>query len=266
MKAAMLRPVVAVLLSIWFSTFGRAQVFEEENTDRISSSMGPIKQVNSPDLAEVAKLIVQKTNAFRRNEGLETAATDSKLTETAQYFAEYMAQTDRYGHTADGKRPSERAKEHGYEYCLVSENIAYQFSSAGFGAEELAEKFFEGWKESPPHRKNMLNNAITETGLAVAQSEQTGHFYSVQMFGRPKSKQIEFQVANQTDVEVEYRLGDRTFTLNPRFTRTHLRCQSTELAFRRGESAEQQAQTVQPADGDKFVVTGDTEKLTVQKE
>lgn len=36
-----------------------------------------------------------------------------KLTQTAQYFANYMARTNKYGHTADGSRPGERARKHG---------------------------------------------------------------------------------------------------------------------------------------------------------
>ena len=112
----------------------------------------------------------------------------------------------------------------------------------------------------------MLESAVTETGVAVAQSDQTGYFYGVQMFGRPKSKQIEFQVANRAGVEFEYRLGDRTFTLGPRFTRTHLRCRPTELTFQWGDEAKQPAKTVQPTDGDKFIITGEEGKLSVQKE
>jgi hypothetical protein len=197
---------------------------------------------------------------------LEAVEPDPKLTQTAQYFADFMAKTDRYGHTADGKRPSQRATEHGYEYCLIAENIAYQFSTVGFGDEELADKFFEGWKESPPHRKNMLNSAATETGVAVAQSDQTGYFYGVQMFGRPKSAQIEFQIANRAAVELSYRLGDRTFMLRPQFTRTHLRCRPMELTFAWDDEAEKKSKAMQPKDGDKFIVTGEPGEWSVRRE
>lgn len=36
-----------------------------------------------------------------------------------------MAKTGKYGHAADGRKPAERAAAHGYEYCIVRENIAY---------------------------------------------------------------------------------------------------------------------------------------------
>ena len=86
---------------------------------------------------------------------------------TAQAFADYMARTDRYGHTADGNQPSDRAKARGYDYCIVLENIAYAFNSEGFTGEKLAGQFVTGWQNSPGHRRNMLDPDVTETGVAV---------------------------------------------------------------------------------------------------
>jgi uncharacterized protein YkwD len=110
------------------------------------------------------------------------------LARTVRDFVDFMARTDRYGHEADGKQPADRARGHGYDYCLVSENIAYQYNSAGFRTAALARDFVEGWKHSPQHRKNMLEPAATQTAVAVARSEKSGRYYAVQMFGRPKSE------------------------------------------------------------------------------
>jgi uncharacterized protein YkwD len=122
--------------------------------------------------------------------------SDPELNKAAEYFAQYMATHDKYGHTADDNRPADRAKKFGYRYCIVLENIAYQFSSIGYTTQELGEKFFAGWKTSPGHRKNMLDPAVAQTGVAVAQSQDSGYYYAVQMFGRPKSKSIEFSLFN----------------------------------------------------------------------
>jgi len=40
-----------------------------------------------------------------------SVAVNSKLTETAEYFAKYMAQTNKYGHNADGNQPADRVKK-----------------------------------------------------------------------------------------------------------------------------------------------------------
>jgi uncharacterized protein YkwD len=132
-------------------------------------------------------MILEDTNQFRRAEGLGGVKPGHALEKAARYFAGYMAASDRYGHSADGATPAQRAVAHGYDYCLVSENIAYQWNNTGFATAELARDFFEGWKKSPGHRRNMLEREATDTAVAVAKSPRTQRWYAVQMFGRPRS-------------------------------------------------------------------------------
>jgi uncharacterized protein YkwD len=145
-----------------------------------------VAQARKPDLVQVEERIVEATNAFRHSQRLPDVAVDAKLTRAAQSFADYMAKRDELAHAADGKQPWDRALAHGYDYCLVSENIGYQFNSRGFETGELARAFVEGWKHSPGHRKNMMERDAIDTGVAVARSAKTGRYYAVQMFGRPK--------------------------------------------------------------------------------
>ncbi|MBN9119626.1 MAG: CAP domain-containing protein, partial [Planctomycetes bacterium] len=208
--------------------------------------------------------IVDRTNAFRKGEGRAPVATNADLAAAARYFADYMAANDEYGHTADGKGPGDRAKAHGYEYCIVLENIAYAFDSRGFDTGPLADEFFNGWKASPGHRKNMLDPDVTETAVAVARSAKTGYYYAVQMFGRPRSLAIEFKIENRSGEPVRYAVGGRTFELPPRVTRTHTRCRPAEVTFRwPGKEA---GTAVKPANGDRFAVTKDGAAFAVKKE
>jgi uncharacterized protein YkwD len=237
------------------------QVSEDAEIQTIRSSAGPARQQTRqqrrPDVAEVARQMVERTNELREEEGLERVEIDEQLGEAAQYFADYMAETNKFGHRADGSRPADRAREHGYDYCLVSENIGHQYKSRGFAADELAQKFFEVWKESAEHRKNMLNRHVTETGVAVAQSKDTGYYFAVQMFGRPRSDSIEFEVANQSGTTIEYEIGGRAFSLPPGYTRTHQGCVPEELVFQWPGEAEPQSEAVEPNDGDRFTVERD---------
>lgn len=213
---------------------------------------------NRPDLTEASKRIVASTNTFRRQETLPALEPDPQLGKAARYFADYMARTDKYGHGADGQAPAARAKKFGYEYCIVAENIAYLFNSAGFATVDLAKGFFEGWQNSPGHRKNMLDPNVTETAVAIAHSAKTGHYYAVQLFGRPKSASIEFSVANQAGLVVEYSVDGQTFPLPPRVTRTHQRCQSSEFGFR--------GKTLQLVNGQRLVVVNDQGSVQLQVE
>jgi hypothetical protein len=58
--------------------------------------------------------------------GLDHLQRNEQLEATAQDFADYMARTDRYGHSADGRQARERTKAHDYSFCLIAENIAYR--------------------------------------------------------------------------------------------------------------------------------------------
>lgn len=215
-------------------------------------STASVRGSSDPDLSQIADLIVTYSNEFRKKMGRQKVATDPELREAAQYFANYMARTDAYGHAADGNRPSERAKQHGYEYCIVSENIAYQYRPIG-STEVLAKGFFQGWKHSPDHRKNLLDPAVTEIGVAVAQSEETGFYYAVQMFGRPRSNSIEFSIENQSGSAVRYRIDTHTFSLPPRYTRMHRQCRPSPLIFQ----WQGRGKTIQPQQGKQYIVMRD---------
>ena len=211
------------------------------------------------------KLIVAKTNEFRQEQGRAAVKTNPQLTETVREFAAFMARTDKFSHEADGKQPSDRARQHKYNYCVIAENIAYEYSSEGFATADLAERFVEGWKKSPAHRKNMLDPDVTETGVAVALSEKSGKYYAVAMFGRPRSAAIEFSIKNETDAEVKYRVGDEELALPASSIRTHEQCRSAEVKFEWSE-AEGQPQTLKPGPGDRFVIAKEAGKFRVRKE
>ena len=124
-----------------------AQTVEEHGVEQLTAEqLGPYEPVKQAELDRVAAQIRQRTNAFREQEGLGKLSEASKLQETAHWFARYMASEDVYGHQADGRQPSGRVKAHGYQYCMVAENIAFQFATQGFSTDTLADKLMEGWK------------------------------------------------------------------------------------------------------------------------
>jgi uncharacterized protein YkwD len=206
----------------------------------------------SPNLADVVELLLSRTDTFRQQEGRPPVAPNPQLTAAAHDFAAFMAQTGQLSHTADGQSPEDRAKAHGYDPCLIAENIAYQHHSGGFTAEALGQGFFEGWQHSPDHRKNLLDPAVTETGVGVAQSQQIGAYYAVQLFGRPMSQGIEFQITNHTDTTITYAVDGQVFPLPPRTTRTHQQCRPPEVTFHWPGTQEQT--TVHPNHGDRYTI------------
>jgi uncharacterized protein YkwD len=206
-------------------------------------------QARTPDLPVVEAMVVKLTNELRQSEGREPVAAEARLQAAARDFAGFMARTDKYGHTADGREPAERAKASGYDYCYVAENISYQYHSDGFRTGELATRLVEGWKRSAGHRDNMLERSVTHIAVAVAQSESTRRYYAVQLFARPQSLRIGFRVRNDSGERLRYTIGKDGFALGVHDTHTHQRCGRDLLRLESG------AKPVEPRDGEEYVVT-----------
>jgi uncharacterized protein YkwD len=242
-----------VLLVVPLHSHG--QIAEYSDSDTIASAAPRTStEPGDRDFTAAVEQIVSQTQEFRQQHDLGNVEINPQLTQTAEYFAQYMAETGEYGHVADGRRPSERAKAHDYAYCLISENIGYIYSSEEMRDDDIASRFVQGWKDSPEHRENMLQQAVTEIGVAVAQSAESGYFFAVQMFGRPESAAIRFEITNQSEHTVIYRTGGREFELPPRYTRTHKRCRTGEITFIGDESAQQPEQTLEPRPDEKLMI------------
>ena len=97
-------------------------------------------------------------SGYRGNNGLPPVTIDPDLTRMAQGQAEVMAQRDKLDHAA-GKPFVGRLKAAGYDAKTAAENI-------GAGYHTLAEAF-SGWRDSPPHRDNLLLKGATRMGIAA---------------------------------------------------------------------------------------------------
>jgi hypothetical protein len=161
--------------------------------------------------------------------------------------------TNQMDHEADGHTPAERARAKGYDYCMVAENLAYlQSSTIRFSAEEIAERFVQGWIDSPGHRHNLVSPEATETAVAVARDASGTRTYAVQMFGRPGSLRVHFEIGNRSEQLIRYQIGEQRYTLAPRVIRTHEQCLThpivVELQGQRG------ATTLAPRNGGSYRV------------
>lgn len=106
------------------------------------------------DAATAASMI----SGYRRNNGLSPVEIDPRLMQLAHEQARAMAEKNKLGHDvkADFKT---RLAAGGFGGRLAVENV-----SAGYHT--LAEAF-SGWRDSPPHRANMLQNGVSRMGIAA---------------------------------------------------------------------------------------------------
>lgn len=250
--------VATMCLALLCAAPAPAQIVEEDDSEVIASGEDRRFDEELPDLTEVARIVVNRTNSFRAHQRLPSMARNEVLDEAARDFARFMARTGKYGHSVDGQRPTERARDHGYDPCIVGENIGWAYRNTPFSARELAREFIQGWKASEEHRETMLDPDVTEIGLAVAYSDQTGHFYAVQMLGRPRSHSISIRVANRTATEIEYAMNEKFFWLPASLIRTHERCRPTEVVFHLpNESPEARRRSFQVRREASFVIARD---------
>ena len=106
------------------------------------------------DAAAAASMI----SGYRTNNGLPAVTLDPELTRLAEAQAALMAKRDKLDHNT-GKPFVARLKASGYDAKTAAENI-------GAGYHTLAEAF-SGWRDSAPHRANMLLAGATRIGIAA---------------------------------------------------------------------------------------------------
>ncbi len=129
------------------------------------------------DLTKTALRLIELHNKERAKKELGPLEADQRLFDAAKRHAEDMAKHEHTNHEGTDKTTMiERARESGYTFRFLAENIA-----AGMKTPELAVK---AWMSSPGHQANILNGDYTQVGVAVARSKK-GHPYWCTVFGKP---------------------------------------------------------------------------------
>lgn len=116
------------------------------------------RSLAQPDATLDANAAASMISGYRANNGLPAVTIDPQLMQLADAQARAMAARNRIDHNIGGPFRV-RLKQAGYKAKIAAENI-----SAGYHT--LAEAF-SGWRDSPPHRANMLLKGATKMGIAA---------------------------------------------------------------------------------------------------
>lgn len=122
------------------------------------------KDLAQPDAVLDANAAQSMISGYRGNNGLGAVTIDPDLMRLANDQASVMAAHDKLDHDA-GRPFQDRIRKSGYNASVAVENI-----SAGYHT--LAEAF-SGWRNSPPHKANMLNSGVTRMGIAAVYSPKS---------------------------------------------------------------------------------------------
>jgi uncharacterized protein YkwD len=112
------------------------------------------------DAAAAASMI----SGYRGNNGLGTVEVDPDLMRMAMDHAHAMAAKDKIDRSA-GREFTGRLATSGFDAKIAVENV-------GAGYHTLAEAF-SGWRDSPPHRANMLKGGVTRLGIAAVYAPES---------------------------------------------------------------------------------------------
>lgn len=116
----------------------------------------------------MAEGVISATNAERSRNGKDRLVEDAALTAYAQRRAEEIA------YDFEHRRPGNTAWHSGLtNYGIAGENLASGFNNT--------DSVIEGWKGSPGHYRNMLEDNFTKIGVGLVKIN--GVYYWVQIFG-----------------------------------------------------------------------------------
>ncbi|QIB51744.1 CAP domain-containing protein [Pseudomonas sp. OIL-1] len=148
----------------------------------------PLLDDDLGDWQEAGKAVLARVNEARSSpqtcgnteyQAAPALQWDAKLAAAALEHSEDMAEQGYFSHTGrDGRQVDSRARDHGYQYSRIGENIA-----AGQGA---VEQVVQGWLASPGHCSNIMESSYTEMGAAYALGgDGEGTIVWTQVFGTP---------------------------------------------------------------------------------
>jgi len=149
----MIRPSATVLIGALAVALAActSEVAPPEQPTFYRSMASPAAQL---DATTAASMI----SGYRQNNGLGPVTLDPALMQMAQAQAQAMAARDKVANDSKGEF-AKRMKAAGFDAKASGENI-----SAGYHT--LAEAF-SGWRDSPPHRANMLKVGVSRMGIAA---------------------------------------------------------------------------------------------------
>jgi len=127
----------------------------------------------TPDELRIFELL----NRERKEKDLTPLALNPTLVKMARGHSANMAKQEKMDHVLDDKNPADRAKDIGYDYMRLGENVA-------FGKGVTLDEIHQGWMDSKPHRENILNPDFTEVGVGIA-ADAKGTKWFTQVFGTP---------------------------------------------------------------------------------
>lgn len=145
-------------------------------TPQVSSAASAVPTIT-------AEGVLAFTNVERIRQDLPILKSDYLLSQVAAKKMADLFARQYFAHEAPtGEDVSTLAKETGYTYITVGENLA-------LGDFTSSKHVVQAWMDSPGHKANILSRSYTDIGIAVGRGQYEGRtvWIAVQSFGLPRS-------------------------------------------------------------------------------
>ncbi len=129
---------------------------------------------------QMQKQIYTEINSQRHLNGEENLKENILLDNAAKAKLKDMFSKNYWDHTSpSGEKAWDFINQTGYSYKAAGENLAKGFFTT--------DPMIKAWMASPSHKKNILDQEFTETGIAVGNGSINGRetTIAVQLFGAP---------------------------------------------------------------------------------
>lgn len=140
--------------------------------------------MNAAHFQQIEGLVFELINLERARYGKKQLTSEKNLAQVAYLHSSDMLGRSFFSHiNPDGQSPHDRiAAAYPNQVSATGENI-WMSSGDQSTAEGLARKMVDGWMNSPGHRKNILSDDFSHTGIGVCQN--AGETRATQVFAKP---------------------------------------------------------------------------------
>jgi len=155
--------------------------------------------INNIDQDKLEILILEKVNELREKKKKPLLSMNNILGKAAVNHADFLKKHKKLSHTQSSRKtrtPMDRTDYYGGKFSYVGENIAYTYlyepvkgaentrnSVVLKSYEATAEYFYQLWKNSKTHYKNMIDGDFNLSKIRFSFDSKTNRIYGVQVFG-----------------------------------------------------------------------------------
>ncbi len=143
---------------------------ETQPADVQTSDEVPVEEPETEAISELRQALYKAVNATRASAGARPVDRDSGFESVVRAHARDMVARTYMAHRSpDGDGPRERVLARFPDFLgIAGENIAMRTHREGESAADTATAAVEAWMDSPPHRKNLLDQRHGFAGISAA--------------------------------------------------------------------------------------------------